>query len=213
MAAVKLGEDPTRFLSTVQIGITSIGVLNGVVGESTLAAPLGAWLQGFGVSATTAGYVATAIVVAGLTYFSIVLGELVPKRLGQMAPEAIARMAPARFRSSPLPPALRQAAVGSTRLVLRCLGENQSRPGSDRGGNPRATGGRLGGRRHRAQEHTMVRNVFRLDDRQLASLMVPRGDVVYLDVEESEDENLRRIENRTTPAFRWYAAACTTFSV
>jgi putative hemolysin len=45
------------------------------------------------------------------------------------------------------------------------------------------------------QEHTMVRNVFRLDDRQLASLMVPRGDVVYLDVEESEDENLRRIES------------------
>ena len=58
MAAVKLGEDPTRFLSTVQIGITSIGVLNGVVGESTLATPLAIWLQGVaGLPATTAGWV------------------------------------------------------------------------------------------------------------------------------------------------------------
>ena len=74
IAAIELGEDPTRFLSTVQIGITSIGVLNGVVGEATLAQPLGLWLQGLGMQQPTAGYVATAIVVAGLTYFSIVLG-------------------------------------------------------------------------------------------------------------------------------------------
>ena len=196
MAAVKLGEDPTRFLSTVQIGITSIGVLNGVVGESTLAAPLGVWLQGFGISATTAGYVATAIVVAGLTYFSIVLGELVPKRLGQLAPEAIARMAarPISFLAVASTPFVKLLS-SSTRLVLRLLGVKANR-------GPAVTeeeihallveGSEAG--IIEQQEHTMVRNVFRLDDRQLASLMVPRGDVVYLDVEESEDENLRRIE-------------------
>ncbi|NGX99856.1 MAG: HlyC/CorC family transporter, partial [Candidatus Afipia apatlaquensis] len=183
-------------LSTVQIGITSIGVLNGVVGESTLAAPLGAWLQGFGVSATTAGYVATAIVVAGLTYFSIVLGELVPKRLGQLAPEAIARMAarPISFLAVASTPFVKLLS-SSTRLVLRLLGVKTNR-------GPAVTeeeihallveGSEAG--IIEQQEHTMVRNVFRLDDRQLASLMVPRGDVVYLDVEESEDENLRRIE-------------------
>ncbi|GMG93855.1 hemolysin family protein [Cupriavidus metallidurans] len=196
MAAVKLGEDPTRFLSTVQIGITSIGVLNGVVGESTLAAPLGVWLQGFGISATTAGYVATAIVVAGLTYFSIVLGELVPKRLGQLAPEAIARMAarPISFLAVASTPFVKLLS-SSTRLVLRLLGVKANR-------GPAVTeeeihallveGSEAG--IIEQQEHTMVRNVFRLDDRQLASLMVPRGDVVYLDVEASEDENLRRIE-------------------
>ncbi|KWW32827.1 hemolysin family protein [Cupriavidus metallidurans] len=196
MAAVKLGEDPTRFLSTVQIGITSIGVLNGVVGESTLAAPLGVWLQGFGISATTAGYVATAIVVVGLTYFSIVLGELVPKRLGQLAPEAIARMAarPISFLAVASTPFVKLLS-SSTRLVLRLLGVKTNR-------GPAVTeeeihallveGSEAG--IIEQQEHTMVRNVFRLDDRQLASLMVPRGDVVYLDVEESEDENLRRIE-------------------
>jgi len=197
MEAVKLGEDPTRFLSTVQIGITSIGVLNGVVGESTLAAPLGVWLQGLGLAATTAGYVATAIVVAGLTYFSIVLGELVPKRLGQLAPEAIARLVsrPISFLATASKPFVKLLS-GSTQLVLRLLGVKV-----DRG--PAVTeeeihallveGSEAGViERH---EHTMVRNVFRLDDRQLASLMVPRGDVVYLDVELTEEENLRRIED------------------
>ena len=196
MEAVKLGEDPTRFLSTVQIGITSIGVLNGVVGESTLAAPLGVWLQGFGMPASTAGYVATAIVVAGLTYFSIVLGELVPKRLGQLAPESIARMAarPISFLATASTPFVKLLS-GSTRLVLRLLGVKTNR-------GPAVTeeeihallveGSEAGVIEE--QEHTMVRNVFRLDDRQLASLMVPRGDVIYLDIEESEQENLRRIE-------------------
>jgi len=196
LAAVKLGEDPTRFLSTVQIGITSIGVLNGVVGESTLAAPFGQWLAGFGLSTATAGYTATAIVVAGLTYFSIVLGELVPKRLGQLAPESIARMVarPILFLAIASTPFVKLLG-GSTRLVLRMLGVNAERgPGvTEEEIHALLVEGSEAGviERH---EHTMVRNVFRLDDRQLASLMVPRGDVVYLDVELTEEENLRRIE-------------------
>ncbi|AMR81365.1 hemolysin family protein [Cupriavidus nantongensis] len=196
IAAAKLGEDPTRFLSTVQIGITSIGVLNGVVGESTLAQPLGLWLQGFGISETTAGYVATAIVVAGLTYFSIVLGELVPKRLGQMAPEAIARLVarPIGWLAVASTPFVKLLS-SSTRLVLRLLGTQVDRgPGvTEEEIHALLVEGSEAGviEQH---EHTMVRNVFRLDDRQLASLMVPRGDVVYLDVEATLDENLRRIE-------------------
>ena len=91
-AAVKLGEDPTRFLSTIQIGITSIGVLNGIVGEAALAAPLSLWLTELGVSAPYSTYGATGLVVVLITYFSIVVGELVPKRLGQSHPEALARL-------------------------------------------------------------------------------------------------------------------------
>ncbi|WP_373376783.1 hemolysin family protein [Cupriavidus nantongensis] len=196
IAAAKLGEDPTRFLSTVQIGITSIGVLNGVVGEATLAQPLGLWLQGLGFSDTTAGYMATAIVVAGLTYFSIVLGELVPKRLGQMAPEAIARLVarPIGWLAVASTPFVKLLS-SSTRLVLRLLGTKVDRgPGvTEEEIHALLVEGSEAGviEQH---EHTMVRNVFRLDDRQLASLMVPRGDVVYLDVEATLDENLRRIE-------------------
>lgn len=90
--ALKLGEDPTKFLSTIQIGITSIGILNGIVGEAVLAAPLATWLQTFGVASSTASIGATAGVVIVITYVSIVIGELVPKRIGQLNPEAIARM-------------------------------------------------------------------------------------------------------------------------
>lgn len=194
--AVKLGEDPTRFLSTVQIGITSIGVLNGVVGESALAQPLGIWMQERGMAQPTAGYVATAIVVAGLTYFSIVLGELVPKRLGQLAPETLARAVarPLSWLAIASTPFVKLLS-SSTRLVLRLIGVKS-------GAGPAVTeeeihallveGSEAGViERH---EHTMVRNVFRLDDRQLTSLMVPRGDVICLDVELPLEENLRRIE-------------------
>ena len=90
-AAMLLGDDPNKFLSTIQIGITSISILNGIVGEATLAGPVRLWLQAQGMEMPYAGYVATGLVVIVITYFSIVLGELVPKRLGQISPEPIAR--------------------------------------------------------------------------------------------------------------------------
>ena len=90
--ALKLGEDPTRFLSAIQIGITSIGLLNGIVGESVLAKPLADWLTALGLASATAGITATALVVVIVTYVSIVVGELVPKRIGQLSPETIARL-------------------------------------------------------------------------------------------------------------------------
>ncbi|MDP2706116.1 MAG: CNNM domain-containing protein [Burkholderiales bacterium] len=91
-AAVKLGEEPTRFLSTVQIGITSIGLLSGIYSEAVLAAPLAQWLGSFGIDARTGSIVSTTIVVISVTYVSIVVGEIVPKRLGQYNAEKIARL-------------------------------------------------------------------------------------------------------------------------
>jgi Mg2+/Co2+ transporter CorB len=90
-AAVKLRAEPTRFLSTVQIGITSIGLLNGIVGEAILAEPFALWLQLHGLEPRTSNIIATAIVVVTVTYFSIVIGEIVPKRLGQHSAENISR--------------------------------------------------------------------------------------------------------------------------
>src|SRR5918999_6347222 len=86
-AALRLHEEPTRFLSTVQIGITSISILNGIVGEAAFAPILVDWLRERGVEGRAVGYASTALVVVLITYFSIVLGELVPKRLGQLDPE------------------------------------------------------------------------------------------------------------------------------
>ncbi|MBS1178467.1 MAG: hypothetical protein H6R06_2879, partial [Proteobacteria bacterium] len=121
-AAVKLGEDPTRFLSTIQIGITSIGVLNGIVGEATLAAPLAIWLKTLGVPAPYDGYAATGLVVLLITYFSIVAGELVPKRLGQTHPETLARLVarPINWLAIATKPFVRLLSV-STQLLLRLL--------------------------------------------------------------------------------------------
>jgi Mg2+/Co2+ transporter CorB len=91
-AAIKLSEEPTRFLSTVQIGITSIGLLNGIFGEAVFAAPLSAWFQSVGMEQKASGIAATAVIVISVTYASIVVGELVPKRLGQHNAESIARL-------------------------------------------------------------------------------------------------------------------------
>ena len=91
-AAVKLSGQPTRFLSTIQIGITSIGLLTGIFGEAVLAAPLAVWLHALGLESKLSSAAATAIVVICVTYVSIVIGELVPKRLGQHNAENIARL-------------------------------------------------------------------------------------------------------------------------
>ena len=123
IAAVKLGEDPTRFLSTIQIGITSIGVLNGIVGEAALADPLAEWLRSFGVPESWASYGATGLVVVVITYFSIVVGELVPKRLGQTHPETLARLVaqPINWLAIATKPFVRLLSI-STHALLRLLG-------------------------------------------------------------------------------------------
>ncbi|HZW20579.1 hemolysin family protein [Noviherbaspirillum sp.] len=195
-AAIKLGDDPNRFLSTVQIGITSIGVLNGIVGEATLAHPFGVWLHRIGVESPWAEYSATGLVVVSITYFTIVLGELVPKRLGQISPEAIARLVarPMLWLAALTKPFVRLLS-GSTQLVLRTFGVSERMEPSvtQEEINLMLAEGSSAGviEQH---EHQMVRNVFRLDDRQIASLMVPRSDVVYFDVNEPLEENLKRFE-------------------
>lgn len=202
IAAAKLGEDPTRFLSTIQIGITSIGVLNGIVGESALAKPLGDWLIGLGVEAKAAGYAATGLVVVLITYFSIVVGELVPKRLGQSHPETLARLVarPINWLAMATKPFVQLLSL-STRALLRLLGvkENPSTVTEDEIHAVLAEGTSAGV--IESHEHQMVRNVFRLDDRQIGSLMVPRADVVALDVQDSFEDNLRLIEESNHARF------------
>ncbi|MFG6416077.1 hemolysin family protein [Roseateles sp. DC23W] len=206
-AAVKLGEDPTRFLSTIQIGITSIGVLNGIVGEAALAGPLAVWLISAGVPAAYASGLATGLVVVLITYFSIVLGELVPKRLGQSNPEAVARFVarPIAALAVATQPFVRLLS-GSTKALLRLLGakENNSFNVTEEEIHAVLAEGTSAGVIE-SHEHTMVRNVFRLDDRQIGSLMVPRGAVVCLDLNLPVEESLARIavsEHASFPVVR-----------
>lgn len=203
-AAIKLGQDPTRFLSTIQIGITSIGVLNGVFGEAALAQPLTAWLISVGADVAWAGTVATAVVVVLITYFSIVIGELVPKRLGQSNPERIARLVarPIDWLARMSTPFVRLLSA-STRGTLRLLGVREAVAEAtvteDEIHAVLAEGTTSGAIEQ--SEHAMVRNLFRLDDRQISSLMVPRSDVAFLDVNESFEQTMQRVREHDFALF------------
>ena len=193
--ALQLGEDPTKFLSTVQIGITSIGILNGIFGEAILAEPFAYWLQSYGIEEDSAHIAATASVVVVVTYVSIVIGELVPKRLGQINPEPIARLVarPMQILATVTRPFV-VLLTFSTHALLRIMGVKQTQQvglteeeihamleeGSESGVIEQ-------------HQHEMVRNVFRLDDRQLGSLMIPRSDLVCIDIQDSPEENLQRL--------------------
>jgi putative hemolysin len=183
-AALDLHDNPTKFLSTVQIGITSIGVLNGIVGEAAFAGPLSDWLEDtFPFSPHAANLTATGLVVVIITYLTIIFGELVPKRLGLMYPETIARRValPMEWLSKATRPFVWVLTV-STNATLRLFG---IKGGPSRGVTEEEIAASLEEGLEtgiiEAQEHQMVRNVFRLDERQIGSMMIPRSDIVWLD--------------------------------
>jgi putative hemolysin len=91
-SALALHHEPSTFLSTVQVGITTVGILSGAIGEATLAAPMARWLSTYPSLAPYASGIAMTLVVIIVTYFSVVIGELVPKRLGLLAPERVASL-------------------------------------------------------------------------------------------------------------------------
>ena len=192
-AAMALHDSPTQFLSTVQIGITSIGVLNGIVGEAAFSGPVSAWLESHvGVPANIADILGTGLVVVLLTFVTIIFGELVPKRVGQMYPETVARLVaqPMGWLSVGASPFVKLLA-GTTQAILKLLGVRDT-------GNRGVTEEEIAASLEEgvdagvieAHEHQMVRNVFRLDDRQIGSMMIPRGDIAWLDVAASRDEIL-----------------------
>jgi putative hemolysin len=193
--AVRLGEEPTQFLSTVQIGITAIGILNGIVGESALADPLAELLVRLGFDTKSSAIGATTIVVVGITYVSIVIGELVPKRFAQSNAEDIARrlarpIALLALLSRPFVFLLSVTTDG----ILRLIGKKQLSSANLTEDDIHAMliEGSVTGLIEK-QEHEMVRNVFRLDDRQIASLMTPRSEIVYLDLEQPLESSLQTL--------------------
>jgi putative hemolysin len=195
-AAMDLHDNPTKFLSTVQIGITSIGVLNGIVGENAFSQPLAHWLvSDFRVAERPAAIGATALVVFIITVLTIIFGELVPKRLGQMFPETVARLVarPMNLLSTATRPLVVLLTV-CTNAVLRLLG---IRGGPSRSVTEEEIAAQLEEGLDagviEAQEHQMVRNVFRLDDRQIGSMMIPRAEIAWLDATAPIDDVLAQI--------------------
>jgi putative hemolysin len=191
-AALALMANPTNFLSTVQVGITSIGVLNGIVGEAAFSSTVAGWLQGWGVSDKASAISATALVVTLITFTTIIFGELVPKRIGQLYPELVARWVarPMMWLAKAAKPfvALLSATTIGTLKLLR-IDTNAAREVTEEEIAASLEEGREAGviEHH---EHQMVQNVFSLDERPLTSLMVPRADIEWLDAANSVAKNL-----------------------
>ncbi|HKH77055.1 MAG TPA: hemolysin family protein [Rubrobacteraceae bacterium] len=192
-AALELADSPTRFLSTVQIGISLIGVLAGAFGGAALAGPLAEALRGVPPLAPYAGPLAFGTVVVAITYLSLIVGELVPKRLALNGPETVvSRVAgPMRLLSKITSPAVWFLSA-STEGVLGLLGVRQTDadPVSEQEVEILMEEGARAGV-FEEEERDLVARALRLDDRPVRELMTPRPNVVWLDADDPPEEVLR----------------------
>jgi putative hemolysin len=188
--ALELANSPTRFLSTVQVGITLISTLTGALGGATVAEELGHRLSAISLLAPYSHAISLVVVVLVITYFSLILGELVPKRLALNNPE--------RYATALGPPMRALSVVGapvvhlltfSTEMVLRVLGIRPSLepPVTEEEIKVLIEQGTQAGMIEEA-EQDMVERVFRLGDRRVSALMTPRTKVVWLNIEDSPEE-------------------------
>jgi putative hemolysin len=193
--ALKLANNPNDFLSTVQIGITLIGILSGAVGGATLAQRLKPFLDQIPALQPYSEGISVAIIVTMITYLSLVIGELVPKRIALNSPEQIALFiaSPMRFLSRLTTPLVKILGV-STDNLLNLLGiKNSDEPElTEEEIKVLIRQGAESGMFHES-EHEMVERVFRLGDRPIKAMMTPRTEVVWLDILCSLEDNLQKV--------------------
>lgn len=188
-AALQLNSEPSSFLSTIQVGITSVGILSGAVGEAALADPLTRWLSGLPALAPYARGIALTATVAALTYFSVVVGELVPKRLALLAPEGVAAIiARPMIGLSRLAHPLVVVLTASSELFLRLLGarRREEPPVTDDEIKVLMEQGAEAGVFHESEQE-IVSNVLRLDEQRILAIMTPRRDMVVIDLDTGEE--------------------------
>ncbi len=194
-AALSLHQEPSSFLSTIQVGITLVGILNGAIGEAAVADPLAEWIGRIPLLTPYAKAVALTITVVGLTYFSVVVGELVPKRLALLAPEGIAAlMARPMMILARITHPLVIILSGSCTAILRVLGARRKEepPVTDDEIKVLMEQGAEAGVFHESEQE-IVSNVLRLDEQRISAIMTPRRDMFVIDLDEDEAEIWQRI--------------------
>jgi len=193
--AAALLSDPTRFLSTVQVGITAIGILIGAVGEASIAGRLRVVLEGIPGLAPHSDGLSFAVTIIGLTYLSLVVGELVPKRLALTRPERIASVIarPMQLLSTVGHPIVSVLTV-STNTVLRILGVAKVK-------EPvvsleefkvlieQATAQGV----FEKTEQELVTNILNLDERDVGEILTPRSEILFLDLREGMDRSREKL--------------------
>jgi putative hemolysin len=198
--ALELANSPNRFLSTVQVGITLIGILTGAFGGATLANSLSPYIALIPAFRASSDAIAFGLVVLLITYLSLIIGELVPKRLALNSPERIASAVaiPMRGIARLTSPIVHLLSL-STEAVLKLLRADAAsdeplvteeeikvlvRQGTEAG-------------MFEAAEQDMVERVFRLGDQQVSGIMTPRPDITWLDLNDSAEVNRRKmVESR-----------------
>lgn len=204
--AIRLAEDPSRFLSTVQVGITLIGIFNGAFGEASLVAWLTPLLLSTGMPLSYARPVSLTVVVVAITFVSIVLGELVPKRIAILYPEPLAALMarPLQNMSRLMHPFVRLLSV-TTDFIMRLLGMRHQK---DEAPTEEEVTGMIkesteAGVFEKA-EYDIAARALRLDDWHLRALMTPRIDLEFLDLNHSLADNLARIADSPYSRFPVY---------
>ncbi len=194
--ALLLANSPNDFLSTVQVGLTTVSILTGALGGATLAERAGVWLEGLFPTLAPHGEAAGfVIVIGGISYFTLVIGELVPKRLALSNPEAIAVVVARPMLwllrvSSPAVAFLSHSTgfwmklIGQGSVKESLVSEEEVRGMIEQG---------LGTGVFHQRERDMVDGVFRLDQQMVGDLMTPAARMVWLDLEAPTEENWRKI--------------------
>ncbi|MBN1956518.1 MAG: HlyC/CorC family transporter [Anaerolineae bacterium] len=194
-AALEIANEPGYFLATIQIGITLVGVLAGALGGAAIAEKLATGLGRLGIVNPYSETIAVGIVVLTITYLSLVFGELVPKRLALSRPERIASVVarPMRMLAKVISPGVCLLNL-STEAVLRIGGMpiSSGQPVTEEEIKVMVEQGARAGI-FKPAEHEIVKRVFRLDDRRASTLMTPRIEIAWLDVNNPLEEIRRRI--------------------
>ena len=203
-AALELKADPSRLLSTVQIGVTVIAILSGTFGEATLGDRLQGQLESYqGFLARYAHVVSMAVVVIGISYFSLILGELVPKRIALVHPERIAAALGRIMRAiARVGAPIEWFLSASTNLVLRLmpLRSQGAAPVTDEEISFMLREGVATGHIPEA-ETAIVEMALRLGDRRASAVMTPRTQIESLDLDDPEEENRRKIRDSAYSRF------------
>lgn len=205
-AAIELADSPSRFLSTIQVGITLIGIFNGAFGEASLVAKLTPQLAMLPLVSEYAREISLGIVVVGITFSSLILGELVPKRIAMQYPEPVASLIakPMQWLSRLMGPFVKILTV-TTEFAMRLLGLHHKkedvvteeeiagmlREGTDAG-------------LFEKTEHEIVSRALRLDDQRVVALMTPRMDVHFINLDDPLEVNLMRIADSAYNRFPVY---------
>jgi putative hemolysin len=193
--ALQLANEPSHFLSTIQVGITLIGIMSGAYGEAALSGKLAGFLAQFPEIAPYSRGLALGLVVMGITYFSLIIGELVPKRLALLKPEKIAMVMarPMRWLAILAYPLVRVLSLSSDLVLWLLRAKKSEEPAvTEKEIKLMIDQGTEAGVFHKSEKE-MVANVMRLDALRVGAIMTPRMDIYYLDVEDPIEENRKKL--------------------